>query len=300
MSAGIEFLLRLLDQDALPRLCAADLSGAHADLLRGCQEAGFVASRPDASAVPACVFCREGSPYRLDGVLRCKRCRSRLGPETQRTWSLDVAGFLGWLVVRLGLRGGVRRVEPRLWHLGVWGQGDRVTECFYQRPGSLSPGGLSRLEAYGSVVVLHGLNQPAVPARPGLRTLPLPRLLVWDEQKLSTRTLEDGADHERVRFDSASGVLWAAESRLGEVPVGSNECHFLACLAEHLDRYVAYGDLRREVLRRGGGHDSRDAATFCHEVKRRIKRNFIPNIDRVLATNNKGAGYRLRANPGSV
>lgn len=295
MPASLEFLLRLLDQQTAPRVCAPDLFGVHAGLLRACQSAGFLATEPDALDVPACTVCGEGVPYRVFGVLRCNRCRSRLQPESQLSWRLDVAGFLDWMARAMGLRGGVRRVEPGLWHLGVWGKGGEATECFFQRPGPLSEMGLARLEAYRSVVVLHGLSRPAIHTRPGLRPVPLPRVLVWDETKLAARPLEDSAGGKAVRFDPTSGGLWVGDRKLGEVPVGSQEFHLLACLAESPDRYVPYADLRREVLRRGGGRDTRDEATFCHEIKRRIKKRFAPEIDSVLTTNNKAAGYRLRA-----
>jgi hypothetical protein len=295
MPASIDFLLRLLDQQTAPRVCTPDIGGVHAPLLRACQSAGFLATEPDTLDVPACTVCGEGVPYRVFGVLRCNRCRSRLEPESQLCWRLDTAGFLGWMARAMGLRGGVRRVEPGLWHLGVWGKDGEATECFFQRPGPLSEMGQGRLEAYRSVVVLHGLSRPAIQTRPGLRPVPLPRVLVWDETKLAARPLDESAECTAVRFDPASGALWAGDRKLGEAPVGSQECHLLACVAENLDRYVSYSDLRREVLRRSGGRGTRDEATFCHELKRRIKKRFVPEIDLVLTTNNKASGYRLRA-----
>lgn len=207
----------------------------------------------------------------------------------------DSAAFLTWQALALRLRGGVRQVEPRLWHLGTWGKGGSATECFYQRPGELSPPGAGRLEAYQSVAVLHGPAPLFGPAPAGLRRLPLSRLLAWEDGRLAARPLDEDVPRAAVRFDPASGTLWAGTRRLGEVPLASKEFYLLECLAEHPDRYVGYGHLRREILRRSGGQDSRDAATFAHEVKRRIKRQFITDIDSVLTTNNKGAGYRLRA-----
>ena len=97
----------------------------------------------------------------------------------------------------------------------------------------------------------------------------------------------------RVRFGGRSGVLWAGDVRLGEVPVGSKEFFFVQVLAENLDAYVAYGDLKREVLRRSGGRDERDEASFCHKQKRRVKQ-CIPAFDALVTTTNKGEGYRLR------
>ena len=79
------------------------------------------------------------------------------------------------------------------------------------------------------------------------------------------------------------------------MPFGSKEYHFLACLAESIDRFVAYGDIKHEVLRRSGSRDTTEEATFCQKLKRRIKeKRWIPAIDRLIATTNKADGYRLR------
>ena len=98
----------------------------------------------------------------------------------------------------------------------------------------------------------------------------------------------------KVRFDAHSGALWVGVTLLGEVPPGSREFHFLRCLAEQLDHFVPYADLKREVLRRSGSTDGTEEATFCQVLKSRIKRNWVPEIDRLIATTNKGDGYRLR------
>jgi len=295
MSASVEFLLRLVDQEQPSPVCSEDLGGVHGGILRACQALGFLATEPSVHDVPACPFCGEGTPYRLGGMLRCNRCRSRLEPDSQRSWRFDPGGFLTWLARCLGLRGEVRRVEPRLWHLGVWGKGGAASECFYQRSGPLSPLGESRLDAYQSVVVLHGLDPVAGAERPGQSRRPLSRLLVWEDERLSVRPLTPDAGEDRVRFEPRGGTLWAGSRKVGEVPLASHEFYLLECLAERPDEYVGYAELRREVLRRSGGQDGRDESTFCHEVKRRLKRRFMPEIDRYLTTNNKGAGYRLRA-----
>ena len=76
--------------------------------------------------------------------------------------------------------------------------------------------------------------------------------------------------------------------------MGSKEYFFLDCLARHLDTFVPYADLKREVLRRSGSKDSRDEATFCQRLKSAIKKKRIPEIDRFVVTTNKADGYRLR------
>jgi len=69
----------------------------------------------------------------------------------------------------------------------------------------------------------------------------------------------------------------------------------LACLAEQIDQFVPYRDLKREVLARTGGGGGAEEATFCQKLKSRIKVEFVPGIDRLIVTSNKGDGYRLRA-----
>jgi hypothetical protein len=98
-----------------------------------------------------------------------------------------------------------------------------------------------------------------------------------------------------VRFETHSGVIRVGDALLGEVPVGSREFHLLACLAEQLDHFVPYSDLKKEVLRRTGGSGEIDEATFCQKLKSRIKARYVPGIDQLLATTNKGDGFRLRA-----
>ena len=97
-----------------------------------------------------------------------------------------------------------------------------------------------------------------------------------------------------VRFDAHSGALWVGGACLGEVPLGSREYHFLACLARWIDRFVAYADIQRDVLRDAGGADATEEATFCQGLKSRIKRRWVPAIDLLVATTNKADGYRLR------
>src|SRR5207244_12946799 len=98
-----------------------------------------------------------------------------------------------------------------------------------------------------------------------------------------------------VRLDARSGALRVGAAWLGEVPLGSKEFFFLDCLARHLDSFVPYADLKRAVLSQTGSRDATEEATFCQGLKSRIKKKWIPQIDRLIATTNKGEGYRLRA-----
>jgi hypothetical protein len=298
MSASVEFLIGLLGQDAPIHVDWEDLEGAHGAVLRSCQEAGFLASDPLVHPVPSCPHCGEGVPYWLAGRHLCNRCQTGIDQRHLRCWLLDLGAFLGWLTSRLGLRGGVRPVEDRLWQLGTWGRGDETHECFYWRGGTLSDVGQARLAAYRNGVVLHRMPTPRDPEGGPIctRCVPLPSLLRHDGGlAVADLGLLLRAPAARVHFDPGSGRLWAGQRPLGEVPVGSREAFFLERLASEPDRYVSYADLKREVLRRSGGRDGRDEATFCHRLKSRLKKHFIPEIDRLLATANKGEGYLLRS-----
>ena len=107
-----------------------------------------------------------------------------------------------------------------------------------------------------------------------------------------TQLLRDRGD---VRFDPRSGTLIVGDAWQGEVPVGSKEFFFLLCLSEHLDQFVAYDDIKHFVLQHSGSKDTTEEATFCQGLKSRIKKKWIAKIDLLLATTNKGDGYRLRA-----
>ena len=102
-----------------------------------------------------------------------------------------------------------------------------------------------------------------------------------------------------VRFESHSGALWAGAEWLGEVPPGTKEFFFLARLAAELDQFVPYADLKHHVLRAAGSTDETEEATFCQKLKNRVKRRYIPGIDRLLVTTNKGDGYRMRGHLGA-
>ena len=112
--------------------------------------------------------------------------------------------------------------------------------------------------------------------------------------QLSRTNSEYGNPAGSIRFAKHSGALWIGDTQAGEVPVGSKEYVFLVCLASHLDHFVPYADLKREVLRRTGSTDETEEATFCQNLKSRIKKKWVPAIDRLVVTTNKADGYRLR------
>jgi hypothetical protein len=294
MRSSVEFLVGLFDLPGTPGVTAADIDGPHGPVVREWQAAGIVAAVPMAHAAAPCPECGEGVPYQSDAGYRCNACRSPIDPRALLLFPLDLGQCLRVVAGHLRLRGGVRPVDDRLWQLGTGATGADAVECFYLRAGPLSVEAELRIGAYRRVAVLHGPGRPSV-AGPGSHWLPVVELFGADG---SLAPADLGAllrPRGRVRFDAQSGTVWAGDTRLGEVPAGSREYHLLACLAEHLDRYVPYADAKREVLRRAGGTDGADEATFCHGLKRRIKRKWVPDIDRLLATTNKADGYRLRA-----
>jgi hypothetical protein len=292
MRASLEFLLGLL-QRRRPCVAHEDFAGPHGGLLGLLQGMGIVARRPGANPCPGCPHCGEGVPYPLGGRLVCTRCASTVDLRHLLLWPLDAGAFLTWLARELGLRGGVRAVDESLWQLGTWQQGGEATECFYPAPGPLSAAAARRLAAYRNALLLCGLSPPTGEAA---RT-PFVSLLEVLRPGEALAVVGLGAvvrGRDAVRFDAHSGVLWAGDARLGEVTVGSKEFHFLDCLARNLDRFVPYEDLKRHVLRRSGGGDETEEATFCQKLKSRAKKK-IPRLDRLIATTNKADGYRLRA-----
>lgn len=295
MSSSVELLLGLLDIGDAPGVSHEDFAGPHGAAVRAWQQQGFISVTPGAHPVSGCPHCGEGAPYHLEDRVLCNRCRSTIDPPWNQLWPFDREAFFRWLASALGLRGEVRLIEVALWQLGTRGTGADQCEVFYRRCGPLSPREHTRLHAYRSALVLFG--QTPSPSSDGFRgdTLSLLDVLEGTEL-LSVRDLgELRGSRGRVRFDAQSGALWCGETWLGEVPVGSKECAFLERLAADLDAFVPYADLKRAVLRQTGSVDSTEEATFCQKLKNRIKRNHIPEIDRLLVTTNKGDGYRLRA-----
>ena len=66
-------------------------------------------------------------------------------------------------------------------------------------------------------------------------------------------------------------------------PVGSKEFHFLDCLASDLDRFITYADLKHHVLEQAGSTDTTEEGTFCQNLKSRIKKKWVPQIDRLIS-----------------
>ena len=295
MSASLEFLLGLLEQDEPPYVASEDLDGEHGPALRTWQALGFLSDEPAINPRASCPHCDGGVPYRLDERYVCAICRSVVDGKHFFLYQVDHDAFLQWLAAQLNLRGGVRRIEERLWQLGTWEADGEVLECFYRNGGVLAEVGRMRLSAYRRTLVFYGLSVPPKTERFAGPCVSLLELLKLKESLAVTDLRPLLRVRGNVRFDDQSGVLWVGDESVGEVPVGSKEFYFLDCLTRHRDCFVSYADLKSEILRRSGNRDTRDEANFCQRCKSRIKRHFMPQIDRLLVTTNRAEGYRLRA-----
>jgi hypothetical protein len=295
MPRSLDFLLGLLDRSDPVFAAAEDFDGEHGPALRLWQRLGFLAREGEPHPVPSCPHCREGVPYLIAGEYRCGTCYSDVGPRHLLRWRFDLDSFLAWLAGRLRLAGGVRCLaDGRLWQLGGFTRGGLLVECFFRRGGGIPEHGRTRLLAYRSALLLSAL--PRDDATEGFRgySLSLLELLREDRRSLRVADLVPLLCGGRaVRFDPASGSIWAGSECLGDVPFASKGYHLLARLADEQDRFVSYADLKDAVLRATGSSDGTDEATFCHKLKRRIKAQ-VPAIDRLIATTNKAHGYRLR------
>lgn len=291
--ANLEFLLGILESE--PAFVAwEDLLGTHQKALLLWQEMGFLDREPGVMPVPSCPHCGEGLPYLLGDRYRCSRCTSIVDRRHLLLWTFNVGAFLNWLADELHLRGEVRQIDATLWQLGTWEAHGHVRECFFRCRGPLSEAGTRRLAAYRSAVTFYGLSRASDREEPALFCVSLLEVLRLEDVLTVrdwTQLLEPRGN---VRFDAQSGALWVGDAFLGEVPVGSKEFHFLLVLARHLDSFVSYADLKHFVLQQSGSSDSTEEATFCQNLKSRIKKKWIPGIDRLIATTNKGDGYRLR------
>lgn len=292
MDRSIELLAGLLDGDDPVCVSREEFAGAQAETLREWQRLGFLGRVPFAHPSPTCPRCWVGAPYRVRDRYLCNRCLSTIDADELLLWTFERGEFFRWLASALRLRGEPRPVEAALWQLGTWEENGSPCEIFYRRCRPLTPVGAGRLLAYRNALQFHGRLPP--PPTPGFRgrTLSLLDVIV---EPLTVRGL-GGFLRPRgaVRFETHSGALWIGETLLGEVPVWSKEYFFLERLAAELDHFVPYADLKRHVLRQAGGHDGTEEATFCQKLKNRIKARFIPRIDDLLVTTNKGDGYRLR------
>lgn len=294
MPQSLEFLLGILDCDDEPAVTWDDWIGPHRAALRVWQDLGFIATEPGPHPLPSCPHCGEGVPYRSGARCLCPECRSSVDPRCLLLWQLNLPAFLGWLAGRWMLKGNVRRIDGRLWQLGTRESQGVAREFFFRRRGPLSDCAANRLGVYRQAVVLH-----ALPAPNPAGTFRGPRLCLLELLGIGdTFSAGDPDDLLRprgnIRFDAGTGAIWAGDTWLGEIPVGTKEFHFLAYLADQLDRFVPYADLKRHVLRAAGSRDGTEEATFCQKLKNRIKTKWVPKIDRLLATTSKGDGYRLR------
>jgi hypothetical protein len=295
MHASVDLLLRLLDQDdGPPRVALEDFEGACGPAVRLWQRMGFVSQEPGGSPIPGCPYCGEGVPYSTGSRLVCPLCHSGIDPLHLLLWPLSPEAFVRWLAAELYLRGGVHQIDETLWQLGTWMSGGLPRECFYIRHGHLSGAGERRLAAFRNAAVLYSLTPPPAALASRLSVVSLLELLS-NGDTLGVSGLDRVLRSQgKVRFDSHSGGLWAGDTLLGEVPVGSKEFWLLATLAQQLDHFVPYADLKRVVLERAVSSDATEEATFCQKLKSRIKKA-IPKIDLLIVTTNKGDGYRLRA-----
>lgn len=294
MRASVEFLLGLLDADECASLAQEDWDGPHAGVLRLWQQLGFIDAEPGLNPAAGCPHCGEGVPYQLDARLLCPVCLSEVDPARLHLWRVRLSPLLDWIARQWALRGGVRRIDGTLWQMGTWGTNRDVLECFFRKADPISQAGLARLSAYRQAVVLCG-----VPLARSAGGIDHPHLLLsellWAGEALSLADPSGLLRPRRaVRFDERSGALHSGGDLLGEVPLGTREYHLLACLAAHPEAYVGYADLKRAVLLRSGSTDQTDEANFCQRLKSRIKKRWVPAIDRLIATSGKGDGYRLR------
>lgn len=294
MRRSFEFLLGLLERDELSVVAQEDWDGEHGTALRIWQELGFVDREPGMHPVASCPHCDQGVPYRLDERLLCHRCHSTVDPRQLLLWRLDLTAFLRWIAGQWRLKGSIRRLDAHLWQLGTWESASGVHECFYRRDGAISEAGRRRVAAFRQAFVLCGASLPSATDSLHCTHLSLLELLRAGEALALADPVSLLLPRGNVLFDASSGALWTGETCLGEVPVGSRECCFLACLAGQIDRFVPYQDIKAAVLRASGSRDATEEATFCQGLKSRIKKKWIPAIDYLVVTTNKADGYRLR------
>jgi len=292
--SDVEFLVGLLNHDDPAYVAAEDFDDTHGAALRHWQKIGFVSREPSPNPIPSCPHCEEGVPYAINGRFFCPFCHCPVDARDLLVWRLDVEAFLRWVVQQLGLRGGLRRAGDDLWQLGAGAVEGELFECFFCRSGNISESGSARIAAHRNVLVF--VCATAVPAVPGIpaRLISLVDLLDMEDRLTVRNLVLLLKPRGRVRFEVHSGALWVGDSWFGDVPVVTKEFFFLDMLAKNLDHFVAYPDLKRYVIRQTGSRDMMEEATFCHNLKNRIKKKWIKKIDLLVATTNKAEGYRLR------
>ena len=291
--SSLAFLLGLLALGAPAFVTGEDIDGPHKDALATWQALGFIGREPGVHPHPTCPHCAEGVPYRAEGRLLCSGCRCVLPPRELLAWPVHREAFLTALATHLGLRGGVRSIDAQFWELGSGNAEGSGVVGFFHADGPLSDPARTKFALYRRVLVLS--------AAPGAehdglgRWVPLTAVLDADGAFARIELPDLLRQRGRVRFDRETGGLRVGATLVGEIPPGGREWAFLACLAEHLDQFVPYTDLKWAVLRETGGSGETDEATFCQKLKSRIKEKYVPRIDHLIATTNKGDGYRLRA-----
>ncbi len=290
---SLAFLLRLLATKGPAFVTAEDIDGPAKDAIAKWQELGFIGREPGVHPHPSCPHCSEDVPYRAEGRLICSACRSTVGGRELLAWPVHRDAFLRALSSHFGLHDGVHKTDGELWELGSGKVDGNVVACFFHIGGPLSESARARLASYRRTLVFTAqLAHDA--GRPG-RWVSLAELLEADGTFTRVGLPELLRDRGLVRFNRETGALRVGAAFAGEVPPGSREWAFLACLAEQLDQFVPYRDLKRAVLRETGGSGGTDEATLCQKLKSRIKEKYISDIDRLIVTTNKGDGYRLRA-----
>lgn len=289
-----EFLLGLFEHGETPAVTQEDFDGPHGGSLRQWQGLGVVSREASHFHAASCPHCGEGVPHLLGGRYLCNVCRSGVDPRYLLLWTVDLRAFLEHVAVCVRISGGVRPIDDVLWQIGTGAAYGEPVECFYRRRGTMSGDGQRRLAAYRRLIVFHG---PATAPDKGSPAQWVPLVELFDpDGMLAAPDLADLLrTRGKVRFDARTGALRVGDVCVGEVPLWSREFFFLACLHDHLDHYVPYADLKREILRSTGGGGDIDEATLCQKLKSRIKSKYIPGIDRLIVTSNKGDGYRLRA-----
>jgi hypothetical protein len=295
MPASPEFVLGLLDEADPARAAYDDFRGPHGPALRAWQRRGFLASAPEPNPVPSCPRRREGVPVAAGGRLLCGLCLSTVDRGHLGLWRFDLDRLLAWLARALGLEGGVRPIDgPALAARAPPGRGPPVRvllpprrAAVGRRPGppagvpgrppAAPPGGAGRrrgVRRAGAVAPGRPPAGRAVPARHRAgRAPPRPR----------GRALRRG---ERGPVGRRRVARRGARRQQGVPPPG---------LFGGAPRPVRrLRDLKHEVLGRSGSRDATEEATFCQKLEGRIKARWVAEIDRLIATTNKGDGYRLR------
>ncbi len=295
MHPSLEFILGLLDRHVPARIAAEDLAGPHGQALKLWQRLGLLETTPEPHPTPSCPHCKVGVPFPVSDRFLCSVCLGSIGRQHLLLWRFNLDAFLRWLARQWKLQGGVRQLDERLWQLGSAVDRSTTTEVFFYRSGPLSEGAAQRLGSFHRAILVRALPGACVSGFSG-PCVSLLELLQQDRCALRVGDPQSLIRQETaVRFDERSGTLSAGAKALGVLPLGSREYHLIACLAKHLDTFVPYADLKKEVLHRSGGSDDTDEASYCQKLKNRIKkRGWVPLIDTLILTTNKGNGYRLR------